>query len=245
MCGAARALANRAPILKSVMAGPDPAIPAFSAELAADREAALALTPVSRETLERLERFIAALLARQQHVNLIAPSTIPHLWTRHVADSLQLLTLAPNARVWADLGTGGGFPGLVIACALADRPDTRVHLVESIGKKAIFLREAVAAADVPAIVHQARIEHFAVHPPERIEIVTARAVVPLTKLLALSEPLLKTGAQGLFHKGQDVEVELTEATKSWNIEAMLVPSRTDPRARIVVVSRAKRRGPGR
>jgi len=212
------------------------------AELAADREAALALTPVSRETLERLYRFVAALLDRQQHVNLIAPSTIPHLWTRHVADSLQLLSLAPEARVWADLGAGGGFPGLVIACALAGRPEAKVHLIESIGKKATFLREAVAAANVPAIVHQARIEHFASHPPERIDVVMARAIAPLTKLLALTEPLLKTGAQGLLHKGQDVGAELTEAAKSWNIEAMLIPSRTDPRARIVVVSRVERRG---
>jgi 16S rRNA (guanine527-N7)-methyltransferase len=220
------------------MAGLDPAIHA-------DREAALALTPVSRETLARLDRFVAALLERQQHVNLIAPSTIPHLWTRHVADSLQLLALAPDARVWADLGSGGGFPGLVIACALADRPGAKVHLIESIGKKATFLREAAAAAGVPAIVHQARIEHFASHPPERIEVVMARAVAPLTKLLALTEPLLKTGAQGLFHKGQDVEAELTEAAKSWNIKAMLVPSLTDSRARIVRVSRADRRRAGR
>jgi len=215
------------------------------ADLAANRAAALAANPVSRETLARLDRFVAALLDWQRRVNLIAPSTIPHLWTRHVADSLQLVALAPQARVWADLGSGGGFPGLVIACALAGMPGAKVHLVESIGKKAAFLHEAARLAEVPAIVHQARIEHFAANVPEQIDAVTARALAPLPELLALSAPLLKTGAQALFPKGQDVEAELTEASKYWNIEAMLVPSRTEPRARIVLVSRAERRSSGR
>ena len=113
--------------------------------LSADRERALALTPVSRETTARLDRFVETLLDWQQRMNLIAPSTIPILWTRHVADSLQLLALAPTARVWADLGSGAGFPGLVIACALADTDGAQVHLIESNGKKAAFLREAVRA----------------------------------------------------------------------------------------------------
>src|SRR5262245_35908813 len=112
------------------------------AALAADREAALALVPVSRETLARLDRFVATLLTWQRRINLIAPATVREIWTRHVADSLQLLALAPTARVWLDLGSGGGFPGLVIACALAETSGTRVHLVESNGKKAAFLREA-------------------------------------------------------------------------------------------------------
>ena len=100
-------------------------------DLAADRARALTLTPVSRETSERLDRFVEFLLTWQRTTNLIAPSTIPQLWTRHVADSLQLIELAPDARAWIDLGSGGGFPGLVIACALADKPGAMVHLVES------------------------------------------------------------------------------------------------------------------
>ena len=100
---------------------------ALSPELAADRSRALALTPVSRETLDRLDRFVALLLDWQQRMNLIASSTEPKLWTRHIADSLQLLALAPQARIWVDLGSGAGFPGLVIACALADRPGAQVH----------------------------------------------------------------------------------------------------------------------
>src|ERR1700733_7296679 len=126
-------------------------------DLAADRTRALALTPVSRETTDRLDRFVALLSAWQQRINLIAPSTAPQLWTRHIADSLQLLALAPEARIWADLGTGAGFPGLVLACALADTPGACVHLVESSTKKAAFLREAVRATGAPAVVHAVRI----------------------------------------------------------------------------------------
>src|SRR5690606_11807019 len=104
----------------------------------ANRARALELAPVSRETAERLDRFVALLLRWQTRTNLIAASTLPELWTRHVADSLQLVSLAPEAHVWADLGSGGGFPGLVIACALADRPRGHVHLVESNAKKCAF-----------------------------------------------------------------------------------------------------------
>jgi 16S rRNA (guanine527-N7)-methyltransferase len=214
-------------------------------DLSADRARALALTPVSRETAARLDRFVAALIDWQTRLNLIAQSTIATLWTRHVADSLQLFALAPEARIWADLGSGAGFPGLAIACALADTPGTHVHLVESNGKKAAFLREAARAAGAPVTVHGMRIEDFAKNAPKlspkRIEVVTARALAPLPKLLALANPLLKSGAYGLFPKGQDVEAELTEAAKCWNIQASLAPSRTDPKARIVVVRGLKSR----
>ncbi len=204
-------------------------------DLSADRAQALALTPVSRETIRRLDRFVATLLTWQGRTNLVAPSTESVLWTRHVADSLQLIALAPEARIWTDLGSGGGFPGLVIACALADTPDARVHLVESNAKKAAFLREAVRATGAPAVVHPARIEDFVENAPVPIDVVTARALAPLPKLLALAYPLLKKGAQGLFPKGQDVARELTEAAKCWNIQTSLSPSRTDPKARIVIV----------
>ena len=120
-------------------------------DLSADRARALALTPVSRETADRLDRFVELLLSWQQRINLIASSTEAQLWTRHVADSLQLLALAPQARVWVDLGSGGGFPGLVIACALAETAGAHVHLVESSTKKAAFLREAVQGDRRPGI----------------------------------------------------------------------------------------------
>ena len=203
--------------------------------LAADRDRALTLTPVSRETLRRLDRFVAVLLAWQRRINLVASSTESALWTRHVADSLQLLALAPEARIWADLGSGGGFPGLVIACALADTPGACVHLVESTAKKAAFLREAARVTGVPAVIHAARIEDFVENTTEPIDVVTARALAPLPKLIALAYPLLKRGALGLFPKGQDVAGELTEAAKCWKIQASLAPSRTDPKAQIVIV----------
>ena len=212
-----------------------------AAALAADRDAALALVPVSRETLARLDRFVATLLTWQRRINLIAPATVREIWTRHIADSLQLLPLAPTARIWIDLGSGGGFPGLAIACALAEKPGGRVHLIESNGKKAAFLREAVRITGAPAIVHQARIEQVGGKLGEPIEVVTARALAPLNELLALAEPWLKKGAQALFPKGQDVGAELTEASRYWNIEAALVPSMTDPNARILNVSQVERR----
>ena len=212
-----------------------------SSDLAADREAALQLTPVSRETSERLGGLVDLLLRRSTHTNLIARSTLPTIWTRHIADSLQLLPLAPDAKCWIDLGAGAGFPGLVIACALADRPNLKIHLVESIGKKAAFLREAAEQLKLPAIVHAVRIEDFGKNLQFRPDVVTARALAPLDELLKLAQPLLRTGALGLFPKGQDVEVELTKASKSWNIEASLVPSKTNPESRIVVVRKARLR----
>jgi len=214
-----------------------------TAGLAANRAAALAANPVSRETLARLDRFVETLLTWQRRINLIAPATIPQLWTRHVADSLQLVGLAPGARVWVDLGSGGGFPGLVIACALAGKPDAVVHLVESNTKKAAFLREARRITGSPAVVHAVRIEYFVDTFRDHVDIVTARALVSLRKLYDHSAPLLERGAQGLFPKGQDLEAELTEASKYWNInDIRLVPSRTDRTGRIVVVPGLERRG---
>jgi 16S rRNA (guanine527-N7)-methyltransferase len=155
---------------------------ALDIDLAADRERALALLPVSRETAARLDRFVGLLLEWQAKTNLIAASTVAEIWTRHVADSLQLLALAPQAKIWVDLGTGAGFPGLVIACALAEQSDAIVHLVESNQKKAAFLREAVRLAGVPANVHAGRIEEFETSDP--VNAVTARALASLKNVLA-------------------------------------------------------------
>jgi 16S rRNA (guanine527-N7)-methyltransferase len=212
----------------------------FAPDLVRDRARALELVPVSRETATKLDDFISHLLQWQQRVNLVAPSTMPRLWTRHVADSLQLLQLAPTARTWIDLGSGGGFPGLVIASALAER-EGLIDLVESNTKKAAFLRETARQLQLPALVHAMRIEDFVSEYADSAEIVTARALAPLVELLEYVEPLLKRGAQALFPKGQDVDAELTAASKCWKIEAQLVPSLTDARSRIVVVKTAERR----
>jgi 16S rRNA (guanine527-N7)-methyltransferase len=219
--------------------GPKPDL--FGSELALDRALALKLTPVSRETTALLDRFAGFLLPWTQKTNLIARSTIPTVWTRHIADSLQLLALAPDAECWVDLGSGAGFPGIVIACALADRAGAVVHLVESNGKKATFLREAANHLQISAVVHAVRIEEFVKNSGLRPDVVTARALAPLDHLLHLAGPLLKTGAQGLFPKGQDVEGELTRASKYWNIDTELIPSRTSPEGRILVVRGLRRR----
>ena len=209
-------------------------------DLAADRARALALVDVSRETLARLDRFVELLLVWQRKTNLIAPSTVPSLWVRHIADSLQLVELAPNGtKIWADLGSGGGFPGLVIGCALADVQGACVHLIESNGKKAAFLRAAVRETGAAAEVHAGRIETTAL---DGIEMVTARALAPLNQLLTLLEPLLKKGAQALLPKGQDVDAELTEATKHWRIDGDLVPSKTSAAGRVLIVRALARRG---
>lgn len=210
-------------------------------DLDADRARALALTPVSRETLARLDRFVELLLLWQQKTNLISPSTIPKLWTRHVADSLQLLDLAPQARVWVDFGSGGGFPAIPIACALADKPAAQVHLVESNGKKAAFLREAVRVTGAPAQVHLMRAENYGESSGDKVDVVSARALSPLKVLCDQAFPLIKRGAVGLFPKGQDVDAELTEAAKCWSIVADKVPSKTSPEGCIVVVRKLERR----
>jgi 16S rRNA (guanine527-N7)-methyltransferase len=204
-------------------------------DLAADKAHALRLVPVSRETEKRLDRFVNALLLWQKTTNLVASSTLARLWTRHVADSLQLLTLAPKGRVWVDYGSGGGFPGLPIACALAGEPGAMVHLVESNGKKAAFLRESVRITGVPARVHQVRAEKFGDSFAEAVHVVTARALAPLKILCDQAFPLIARGAMGLFPKGQDVDAELTEAAKYWNIKASKVPSKTSPEGCIVVI----------
>jgi 16S rRNA (guanine527-N7)-methyltransferase len=169
-------------------------------DLAEDRAQALRLVPVSRETAARLDRFVALLLEWQRKTNLVANSTLPHVWTRHVADSAQLLRLAPDAKIWIDLGSGAGFPGLVIACALAETPGAKVHLVESTGKKCAFLREVVSQLVLPAIVHCDRIEKFAHDFRGQADVVIARALAPLDRLLSLAAPMLKNGTIGLFPK---------------------------------------------
>lgn len=194
-------------------------------DLSADKAAALALTPVSREIEARLDRYVALLLEWQTKTNLVAPSTLPNLWTRHISDSLQLLALAPKARTWLDFGSGGGFPGVVLACAMKDAGGV-VHMVERNGKKAAFLREAIRVAGGHAQVHAKDIENVGDSLVGRVDCVTARAVAPLHLLLGFAEPAVKQGAQALFLKGQDIDSELTEATKYWNIEPKLHPSLT-------------------
>jgi 16S rRNA (guanine527-N7)-methyltransferase len=205
-----------------------------------DRAKALKLTPVSDDALARLDKYAALLTEWQSRINLVAPSTLPQLWTRHIADSLQLLRHAPDAKIWVDLGSGAGLPGIPIACALAQTPGAQVHLVESTGKKAAFLREAVRITGAPAVVHAERIENFGESYAGKTDVVTARALAPLSSLFDQALPFMAKGAIGLFLKGQDVEAELTDSSKRWSVEATKANSVTDPAGCVLVVRRLTR-----
>ena len=206
-----------------------------------DRAKALKLTPISDDALARLDKYAVLLTQWQSRINLIAPSTLPQLWTRHIADSLQLLHHAPDAKTWIDLGSGAGFPGIPIACALAHTTGAQVHLVESNGKKAAFLREAVRITAAPAVVHAERIENFGESYAGKTDVVTARALAPLSSLFDQALPFIGNGAIGLFLKGQDIGAELTDSSKRWSVDATKAKSVTDPDGCILVVRGLQRR----
>ena len=216
---------------------------AVSSVRAADKAAALALTPVSHETEARLDRYVDLLREWQAKTNLVAASTLPTLWTRHISDSLQLLDFALSAKIWVDLGSGGGFPGVVLACALAETPGAMVHLVERNAKKAAFLREALRVTGSRGTVHLADIGDSVDRIQGPVDCVTARAVAPLHQLIGFAEPLMRRGTKALFPKGQDVEAELTEATKYWKIRPYLHSSRTGGHGWIVELDQVERRNP--
>ncbi|MEP6827890.1 MAG: 16S rRNA (guanine(527)-N(7))-methyltransferase RsmG [Aestuariivirga sp.] len=188
---------------------------------------------VSRESVARLEILVTVTQIWQSRINLIAPSTLPDIWTRHILDSAQLLPLIhKNTAAIADLGSGGGFPSLVLA-AIQSAP---VHMFESNAKKSAFLAEALRQMGVKGFVHTERLEQrLAPKGMLNVELVTARAFAPLSELLGYAEPFFAKGATGLFHKGQDVDAELTEAAKSWNITAQKHSSLTDSQAVILEV----------
>lgn len=193
---------------------------------------------VSRETRTRIETYVDLLLSWQRRINLIGPATANAVWQRHIADSLQLLALMPTGtRTIAELGSGAGIPGLVLAIA----GGFKAHLYESNGKKAAFLREAARQTRTQAIVHVVRLETLRNEPdlPD-VQCVVARALAPLPLLLDYAEPFLSRGAVGLFHKGQDVDAELTEAAKCWKMGYRKHPSRCDPRGVILEIHEAMR-----
>ncbi len=189
-----------------------------------------------------LSRFLEMLSAGNEVMNLVGPKTIPDFWNRHAWDSAQLLRLAPDALVWADLGAGAGFPGLVLAILGKGREGFHVHLVESMAKRCRFLTEVVTKLDLPATVHNERAENLDL----AVDIVTARACAPLVRLLGYARPYFRSGATGLFLKGQDVAAEMSEAAGAWEFTADVIPSKSDERGRIVrVKSLGRERGRGR
>ena len=191
-------------------------------------------TGVSRETLARLQAYAALLRRWSGSINLVGRDTLGDLWRRHFLDSAQLLDfLPPNTRSLVDLGSGAGFPGLVLA--ILGMP--RVELIEADLRKAAFLREAARITDSPTEIHVRRIETVAAH---QVDIVTARACAPLERLLSLSERFIGPTTRCLFLKGARVEDELTAARQGWKIEVSCHPSRTDPRGVVLALDRVHR-----
>lgn len=181
---------------------------------------------VSRETSERFEAWRQLLVETSTHTNLVGRATLDDFWERHALDSFQLFDLLPEgARSIADLGAGGGFPGLALALGFLDRGQGgRVIMVDSVAKKMTFVRKAIELTGAPAEARAIRVE--ALDPAENFDVVTARAFAPLNKLLGYAAPLLKNGALGLFPKGQRYREELTEARKHWTFDVKVIPSRT-------------------
>ena len=187
-------------------------------------------TGVSRETLARLKAYADMLLDWNERHNLVARSTLPDLWQRHFWDSAQLAPLVPDtAKTLADLGSGAGFPGLVLA---AMRPELAVTLHEATTKKCAFLQAAADRMGLQVAIENARMEDL---PPRPFDVVTARACAPLPQLLEYAHRFMSPNSVCLFLKGQNVGSELTEAAKYWNIEVSQVPSQTDPSGAIVIV----------
>ena len=209
-----------------VILGPDDFAEAFS---------------VSRETLVRLKTYESLLQLWQKTINLVAPSTLDQVWGRHFADSAQIVGLAPSEpKSWVDLGSGGGFPGLVAAILLSppagEKPKTTFTLVESDSRKAAFLREVARHVAVPVDILPVRIEAAATRASLRgVSVVSARALAPMPRLLALAKPFYAAHTVGLFLKGREAARELQAAELEWNFASELVPSLTDPDSRVAVV----------
>lgn len=202
-----------------------------------------AILPVPPAARERLAVYAALVTKWQKSQNLVAPSTLGRIWTRHIADSAQALAAAPAALRWVDIGSGAGFPGLVTAILLADTPGASVRLVESNSGKAAFLRTVARETGAPATVHAERIEAFTAGFHQPVDAVSARALAPLSDLARLVEPLARRAPELalVFHKGQDFASEVREATQSWAFDLVEHRSRIDPAGRILVLTRLRAR----
>lgn len=196
---------------------------------------------VPRETIHRLVRYADLLALWQKSTNLVAASTLPALWSRHFADSAQLCALAPEARLWLDLGSGAGFPGLVVAILQTGRPDFRMHLVESNRKKCAFLAEVARATKAPVDIHAMRIEELA-ESAETLKpnVVSARALAPLPHLFELVGPFFGPGTRGLFLKGREA-AEIAEARTRFDFGCHLHASLTARDSHIVEVTNLRPR----
>lgn len=193
--------------------------------------------PVSRETLARLSTYATLLKDWQKTINLVSPGTLPQVWHRHFADSAQLWPLIPDGAQRAlDLGSGAGFPGLVLAILLAEKGQCRMTMIESDSRKAAFLREVARQCGVAVDILCSRIELASTHDKVgKVDVISARALAPLDRLIGLAEPFFSSHTKGLFLKGREVEREVEEARRHWFFQLTLEPSRTDPLGRIAVI----------
>ena len=191
---------------------------------------------VSRETAASLMTFEEAVKKWQSHINLIANATLPELWTRHILDSAQIAALQPQAKNWCDIGSGGGFPGIVTAILLKEQSGFHIDLVESNSKKAAFLRSVSAEFNLPATVHTCRIETSYIYI-KKPEIITSRALASLEKLFKLTLPWFEQGATALFQKGRDYKKEMTEAEQNWTFNSVIHQSKIDSQSVILEISK--------
>jgi 16S rRNA (guanine527-N7)-methyltransferase len=198
---------------------------------------------VSNRVRDDLELFVALLRSWQGAHNLVAESTLRDVWTRHVADSLQLLEHAPPFREWVDLGSGAGFPGLVVAIASKEHPDRHFTLVESNRKKAAFLQAAIRDTRANASVAAERIEAHGPKMAKRADVVSARALASLPSLCGLAEPYLHADSVVLMLKGRDFVREIDAAAKSWEFDVVSYPSATDSGGRVLALRNLHRRAP--
>ena len=207
-----------------------------------DRAAAQAIAKFDAAAQRRLAIYADLLVRWQATINLVAPTTLPILWTRHFADSWQVLDAVPEARTWIDLGSGGGFPGLVTAVRLADRPGARVHLVDSDRRKCAFLREVSRETGAPATVHCGRIEDVlpTLAPADAL---SARALAAFGDLLDYAMPRILSGTTAVFLKGKDAERELTGFRHLATIRMSSIASTTASEACLVVVRRQEPAAP--
>jgi 16S rRNA (guanine527-N7)-methyltransferase len=192
---------------------------------------------VSRETAERLQLFAALFLKWAKAINLVAPSTLDDLWRRHIADSAQIFQLAQSPRTWIDLGSGGGFPGVITAILLAESAAGWVHLVESNNKKAAFLRTALAETGARGTVHPVRIE-AAPQTIESCDAVSARALADLDQLLDFVSPWAARvpTLTAYFHKGRDYRQEIEKSRRRWAFDLVKHDSRIEEDSVILEVS---------
>jgi len=196
---------------------------------------------ISRETLDRLKTYAQLLVRWQKAINLVAPSTLSDFWHRHFADSAQLWRYRPpEARVWLDIGSGAGFPGLVLAILGAEAGATHHILIESDSRKAAFLREVGRETGITVDILGMRIENpQTCAKVSAVDCITARALAPLPRLLEMSAPYFSPSTLGLFLKGRDVAVEIEQAAESWRFAYELKPSVTDRDARVVLLKALK------